>query len=99
MKTKTYIVLDNRSSSIWYFMRDLITFCFILICIFVSKGDLFWSVFSFIMFILFYYGFIIRTVKSELIFFRSLTMLKAWVDTKIYLNKIDDEVVDENKRD
>jgi hypothetical protein len=51
------------------------------------------------MFILFYYGFIIRTVKSELIFFRSLTMLKAWVDTKIYLNEIDDEVIDENKRD
>ncbi len=90
MKNKTYIVLDNRRASIWYFMRDLITFIFILICIFVSKGDLFWSVISFIMFLLFYFGFIVRSVKNELIFFYSLEMMKAWVDTKICLSAMED---------
>lgn len=55
-KKSKYAVIDRTESFLQSLFSDLVTFCFLIFCIYISKGSTWWTFVTGLMFMVFGFG-------------------------------------------
>lgn len=79
MKEPKYVVFDKREGLFENIMKNVVTFSFILLCIYVSRGSTWWTFATGCFFLLMLFGLFARAWDRNKKF-HSKAELKEWVD-------------------
>lgn len=79
----TYLLLDRRETLGQSIVSDLITFGFLLLCIWASQGSTWWTFFTGVLFLLFGVGKIAAAIGDRRHKFKSAEELRNWADSEM----------------
>ena len=82
-QNEVYIVIDQRESLKESVFKDLTTFTLLAFCIWLSQGSTFWTFLTGLFIICFFYAQMSRAFKIRKHYFKSIHLLKAWVDHEV----------------
>ena len=80
---EVYIVIDQRESLKESIFKDLTTFTLLAFCIWISQGSKFWTFLTGVFIICFFYAQMARALKIRKHQFKSIHLLKAWIDHEV----------------
>ena len=86
-QNEIYIVIDQRESLKESVLKDLTSFSLLAFCIWLSEGSTFWTFLTGLFMICFFYAQMARALKIRKHYFKSIHLLKVWVDKEMLNDK------------
>jgi len=97
MNEKEYIIMDRTESLIESICRDIVTFGFMLLCMYAGWGSKWWTFVTGCMFLLMILGRMPSTIKKRSRKFKSIKELKDYVATMEDSNPLPEQPLDYSK--
>ena len=78
---KFCILWKNKETVLDSIVKDTYTFCFLLLCMYVSKGSVWWTFLTGVMFLLFLFAKTSRWIKEDRKNFHTKEEVRKWLDS------------------
>jgi hypothetical protein len=78
---KFCILWKNKETVLDSIVKDTYTFCFLLLCVYVSKGSNWWTFLTGVMFLLFLFAKTSSWVKEDRKNFHTKEEVRKWLDS------------------